>query len=80
MEDPNSIKDRILKSISNLSKLEDLEELRINTLGKRGEISLLMRELGKLESNLRKERGIILNNLQREVDNHIKEKKTHFRK
>ena len=75
MEDPNSIKDRILKSILNISKLDDLEELRIDTLGKKGEISLLMRQLGNLESNLRREQGIILNALRKEVENHIKLKK-----
>ncbi len=78
MKDPNLLKDQIIQSIANASSLEELENIRISALGKKGQISLLMKELGKLEIDLRKKRGKVLNLIQREVNDQIQFKKLHL--
>ena len=76
MQDPNLLKDQILKSIFNASTLQELEDIRINSLGKKGSISLLMKDLGNLDLEMRKDRGKVLNLVQQELNNQIKLRKT----
>ena len=64
--------DRILASDSEAG----LEELRISALGKKGEISLKMRELGKMTAEERQVMGPQLNALKDEVNAALVAKKT----
>ena len=75
MQDPNLLKDQILKSILNSTTLEELEEIRINSLGKKGVISLLMKDLGKLDLDSRKEKGKLLNLVQKEINGEIQKRR-----
>jgi len=52
-----------------------LEELRLAALGKKGEISLKMRELGQMSPEERQTRGAALNRLKDEIDAALRAKK-----
>ena len=52
-----------------------LEELRVAALGKKGEISLMMRELGRMTPEERQTKGRALNELRDEIDAALRAKK-----
>ena len=57
----NAVSDEILQAVDAAQNLDDLENVRINALGKKGRISLLMRELGGMDADARKVAGQALN-------------------
>lgn len=61
------LKAQWLSSIELSASLEQLESIRIAVLGKKGQISTLMRELSGLEPGQRRQRGAELNRLKQEV-------------
>ena len=54
MENLNSIKEEILQKIESAESDDTVEEIRISELGKKGRISKLLGELGKLNQDERK--------------------------
>ena len=64
--------DNIEKSLS----LSDIEKIRISSMGKKGTVSLLMRELGTMSPEDKKNYGSKLNNLKNVINNKINEKQT----
>ena len=52
MDGLDALKGRYLEGISGAGDEASLEEIRLAALGKKGEISLKMRELGQMASNL----------------------------
>ena len=56
--------------------LDDLENLRVQVLGKKGSITSLMKQLGSLEPDKRREAGQILNSLQKNIIESIDNKKS----
>ncbi|MGC6485319.1 MAG: phenylalanine--tRNA ligase subunit alpha [Candidatus Puniceispirillales bacterium] len=73
--DPSALQSEILKRIEAASSLDDLEVIRIDSLGKKGSISLAMRELGQLEGEARREAGQALNQLKDTVAAAIESRK-----
>ena len=67
MQDPVKLKNYILNQISEASSKEVLEKIRISSLGKKGSISLLMKELGQIDPQERKNVGQALNQTQKEI-------------
>ena len=67
MQDPVKLKNDILNQISEASSKEVLEKIRISSLGKKGSISLLMKELGQIDPQERKNVGQVLNQIQKEI-------------
>ncbi|MFM7905433.1 MAG: phenylalanine--tRNA ligase subunit alpha, partial [Microcystis sp.] len=51
-------------SIEETTTLEDLEQLRVNYLGKKGELSQILREMGKLSPEERPRLGAIANEVK----------------
>ena len=49
----SAVSDEILQAVDAAQNLDDLENVRINALGKKGRISLLMRELGGMDADAR---------------------------
>ena len=70
-----SLEEEILKKISLAENQDALEEIRIAELGKKGKISLLMKDLSKLSPEDRKEQGSKLNILKKKISNSISSKK-----
>tara|TARA_R110002095_G_scaffold189872_1_gene167559 strand:- start:1316 stop:2383 length:1068 start_codon:yes stop_codon:yes gene_type:complete len=64
-----------LAAIKGASTLSSLEEIRLNALGKQGEISLLMKTLGKMEPKERQEKGVIFNSVRTQIAMALEERK-----
>ena len=62
--DPSALQSEILERIEAADTLDALEAIRVDSLGKKGSISLAMRDLGQLEGDARREAGQVLNALK----------------
>src|SRR6266496_3432372 len=67
MEDPASKSAEFLKEIAAAQSPAELEQVRIKLLGRNGAITALMRGLGQLPAEQRREAGARLNMLRDEV-------------
>lgn len=64
-----------LDTIEKISSLKELDDLRVAVLGKSGEITLALKELGKVAPEERKERGQVLNQMRERFTAAIEERK-----
>ena len=64
MEDPASKSEEFLREVAAARSPEELEQIRIRLLGRNGEITALMRGLGQLPAEQRREAGATLNSLR----------------
>ena len=76
MQDYDKLKNEVLIKIKEANSLDDLENLRVQVLGKKGSITSLMKQLGSLEPDKRREAGQILNSLQKNIIESIDNKKS----
>ena len=76
MQDYDKLKNEFLFKIKEANSLDDLENLRVQVLGKKGSITTLMKQLGSLEPDKRREVGQILNSLQKNIIESIDNKKS----
>jgi len=67
MEDPASKSEEFLKEIAAARSPAELEQIRIKLLGRNGAITAMMRGLGQLPAERRREAGARLNTLRDEV-------------
>jgi len=75
LPDPSALKDETLGSIRAAQSLDELESIRVQSLGKKGSLSLAMKELGQLEPDARREAGQALNAIKTEVSDAIDQRK-----
>ncbi|MDW4549609.1 phenylalanine--tRNA ligase subunit alpha [Defluviimonas sp. D31] len=71
----DELKQKYLGAITDAADEQALEDLRIAALGKKGEISLKMRELGQMDPAVRQAAGAALNRLKDEIDAALRAKK-----
>jgi len=71
MDKVQALRDKILSELNQAEGLEEIDSVRVNALGKKGSITSLMRSLGSLSGDERKEMGKILNNLKNEIIDEI---------
>ena len=71
----DDLKTRYLTLIADAGDEAALEDLRVQALGKKGEISLQMRELGKMSPEERQTAGPALNALKNEINSALAAKK-----
>ena len=64
----SDLRDKYLRAIAGAGDEAALEALRVQALGKKGEISLAMRELGRMSAEERQEAGPRLNALKDEIN------------
>ncbi|OOY11803.1 phenylalanine--tRNA ligase subunit alpha [Thioclava marina] len=69
------LRDKYLSAVADVTDEAALEEIRLAALGKKGEISLKMRELGKMTPEERQTTGKALNVLRDEIDAALRAKK-----
>ena len=69
-----NIKNDVLKEIENINDTKSLYDLRVKYLGKKGIISELLANLGKLSIEEKKKQGPIINSLKQEVTKIFDEK------
>ncbi len=75
MDGWDALKGRYLEGISGAGDEASLEEIRLAALGKKGEISLKMRELGQMDPAARQTAGAALNALKDEIDAALRARK-----
>lgn len=68
MADINYLKEKFLSDISQASDLEQLNEIKIAALGKKGAISEELSKLGKMAADARKEAGQIINSVKQDLN------------
>jgi phenylalanyl-tRNA synthetase alpha chain len=68
MESLDHIRDEILRLVKQATSPDALEQVRVAALGKKGSVTTLMRSLGGLDGDARRERGAALNRLKDEVE------------
>ena len=75
MSEISDLRERYLVLINASNSNSELEEVRIRSLGKKGEIALKMRELGTMTIEERQVQGPILNKLKEDINNLIKDRR-----
>ena len=75
LNDLSSLRDKFTPLIEGASALNALDEIRVSALGKKGEISMLMRGLGKMSPDEKKVMGPALNGLKNEITKLIETRK-----
>ncbi|MGB8812087.1 MAG: phenylalanine--tRNA ligase subunit alpha [Paracoccaceae bacterium] len=68
MTDLTTLRGKYISAIASAADEATLEEVRLSALGKKGEISLKMRELGQMSPEERQSTGAALNVLKDEID------------
>ncbi|MDA9269263.1 phenylalanine--tRNA ligase subunit alpha [Amylibacter sp.] len=76
MEALNALKSKYLNAVSEAVDETSLENVRIAAVGKKGEVSLKMRELGKMSPEERQIAGPALNALKDEINSALSAKKS----
>ena len=78
MSNLNSINKNIELEKKSVKDSETLEKMRLKFLGKKGEITLLMKDLGKMDPEERKAKAEELNKIKDSVNNFINSKSDEF--
>ena len=73
IDELKKIKNEALDEIKNTSEEKELNELRTKYLGKKGKISLMMKQMGTLSNDEKKEFGKALNETKNEIINTLEE-------
>ena len=76
MEDLDALKSELLGEIAAADDLHALDQVRVAALGRKGRVTLLMRELGQMSDEERKTAGAALNALKNELTTAVEARKT----
>ena len=76
MDNPDQLRDALLKDVETADSVDALEELRVSVLGKKGRITDMMKGLGQMAPDERKAAGQALNALKDEIAAALETKKT----
>ncbi|CAM3124219.1 MULTISPECIES: phenylalanine--tRNA ligase subunit alpha [Streptobacillus] len=68
------IKDRALSEIEKLDSIQDFNDMKIRYLGKKGEFTAIMKEMGNIVAEKRKEFGALANEVKTELQDKFDEK------
>lgn len=74
------LKEKAIFSLEEISSLEELDNLRVQYMGKKGELTTILKEMGKLSKEERPIIGKIANEVREEIEKIIDEKKEAFKK
>ncbi|MGQ9842930.1 MAG: phenylalanine--tRNA ligase subunit alpha [Spirochaetota bacterium] len=67
-----------IKTIETTESIEDLEQIRIRVLGRKGELTQILRSLGTIPQEERVEVGKLSNELKEKIENAIETRKAHL--
>ena len=79
LEKAQALKAQFEEKVNSANVPADLEQLRIEFLGKKGPISSLMGELRNIPNEQKKEAGQIINNVKQFIEEAIANKRTDYR-
>ena len=75
MDNISDLKAKILSQVADAADLDALEATRVAAVGKKGEVSLMMRGLGKMTPDEKKVAGPALNALKNEINSALAARK-----
>jgi len=75
----HTLRDKAVTSLKNSPTLEELDNLRVQYMGKKGELTLILKEMGKLSQEERPIIGKVANEVREEIEKIIDEKKEAFK-
>lgn len=73
-EEIQKIKEETLKQLDRLVSLEELQELKVKVMGKKGSLTSLLKQMGKLSPNERPQIGQIINEVRNQLEDAWNEK------
>ena len=79
IDNVSDVRDAFLASLNAVASSQELDTLRVQFLGKKGTITLLLRSLGKMPPDLRKQAGQQINALRDEAEAKISEAESKLR-
>ena len=77
-EQISQIKEKALEAIQNAKDAKELDEVRVQYLGKKGELTLILRSMGGLSPEERPVVGSLVNQVRDELEGKIEEEEKHF--
>ncbi|MDD7409245.1 MAG: phenylalanine--tRNA ligase subunit alpha [Anaerovoracaceae bacterium] len=80
LDDIKGILEEAKSSIDKSESIDKIEELRVKYLGKKGELTKILRSMGKLSPEDRKKVGQFANQARSSIEDNIKEKMDEFKK
>ena len=69
------IKNRAKESLENANNIEEIEKIRVSILGKKGELTGVLKEMGKLSKEERPVIGAVANEIRTEIEKDLEMKK-----
>ncbi|MBQ5996001.1 MAG: phenylalanine--tRNA ligase subunit alpha [Clostridia bacterium] len=73
-EQLNKIRERAEAQLASLENMQELEDLRVQMLGKKGEITSILKQMGSLSAEERPKMGQLANEVRQNIEQLIKEK------
>lgn len=73
-EEIENLKKQVLEELANSKSSKELNDLRVKYLGKKGELTGLLRGMGSLSLEERPKMGALVNSAKQEIENEIQEK------
>lgn len=71
----NSLEKNSLERIQNADSIKDLEEIRVSVLGKKGELTLILRQMGSLSNEERPVMGQLANEIRCKIESELEKAK-----
>ena len=71
-----SIRHAAMAALENAATPADLEELRVKLLGKKGELTAVLKQMGKLSAEARPVMGQLANNVRAAIEEKLEQRKT----
>lgn len=78
-ENLNEIKERLEKKVSKTEDMNELEKIRSEILGKKGELTLMLKNLKNYNENERPKIGKSINDIKKYIEQKIEEKKENLK-
>lgn len=75
MQNIKELETKYIKAIENASNEEEIEKIRIESLGKKGTITELLKSLGKMEQEERQQKGPLFNKLKIAIQDKLAQQK-----
>ncbi|HAG70130.1 MAG TPA: phenylalanine--tRNA ligase subunit alpha, partial [Lachnospiraceae bacterium] len=72
----DKFREQFYKKLRDVNDVKSLEELRLDFLSKKGQVSALMKELSKVPDEKKKEYGRLINNFKKELTDRFEDRKS----
>ena len=70
-----AIREQAFETLQEVREAKDLDQIKVRFLGKKGELTAIMKEMGKLSAEERPIIGQLANQVRQEIEQHIEQTK-----